>query len=306
MIGVIAQMAATIALGVAWRHVSLGGLTADRARPALTTAVYYFFLPALVLSVLWRAPLGVDTGKIALASATGIFSSLLLMALVGRFMRLTRREYGALLLAASFPNATYLGLPLLSSLYGDAGKPIAIQYDLFAATPILLSLGIYLASRLGTHGETLHPVRSLLKVPPLWAAVIGSALNLLGPAPPPDVAAFLDRLGAAVVPIMLLALGMSLNLSTLGSRAHWQKIAPALLIQLGWMPLVVLAVVTGTHMTGMAATATVLLGATPSMILGLVICDRFGLDTGLYATAATASTLLALATLPLWHQALIH
>ncbi|WP_407276108.1 AEC family transporter [Halothiobacillus sp. DCM-1] len=306
MIGVIAQMAFTIALGLAWRQLPLGGLTADRARPALTTAVYYFFLPALVLSVLWRAPLGIDTGKIALASASGILSSLLLMTLVGRFMRLSRTEFGALLLAASFPNATYLGLPLLSSLYGEAGKPIAIQYDLFAATPILLSLGIYLASRLGTHHETVHPVRSLLKVPPLWAALIGSGLNLSGLAPPPDVAAFLDRLGSAVVPIMLLALGMSLNLATLGSRIHWQKIAPALLIQLLWMPLVVWAVVTGTHMTGMAATATVLLGATPSMILGLVICDRFGLDTGLYATAATASTLIAMATLPLWHQVLGH
>jgi len=32
-----------------------------------------------------------------------------------------------------------------------------------------------------------------------------------------------------------------------------------------------------------------------------VLCDRYGLDTGLYAAAATLSTLLSLLTLPFWH-----
>jgi hypothetical protein len=42
----------------------------------------------------------------------------------------------------------------------------------------------------------------------------------------------------------------------------------------------------------------------PVMVIGLVLCDRFGLDTEMFATAATASTVLALLTLPLWHYLL--
>jgi len=35
-------------------------------------------------------------------------------------------------------------------------------------------------------------------------------------------------------------------------------------------------------------------------VLGLVICDRFKLDSTLYAEAVTVSTTLSLLTLPLW------
>jgi hypothetical protein len=47
-------------------------------------------------------------------------------------------------------------------------------------------------------------------------------------------------------------------------------------------------------------TGTVIEAAMPSMVLGLVFCDRYGLDTALYAAAVTLTTLLSLLTLPLW------
>jgi predicted permease len=300
MISVILQMAGTIALGHVWRYLPLGGWTADRARGALTSSVYYLFLPALVFSVLWRAPLGVDTLRIAGTAAVAVLSSMALMAVVGRMMRLGRLQFGALLLAASFPNATYMGLPLLGSLFGDAGKAIAIQYDLFACTPLLLSVGILLAARFGDSEEEVHPVKTLLKVPPLWAAVAGAALNIAGVPQPDWTAEWLDRIGAAVVPVMLVALGMSLRLETLTGR-NLLTVSPAIAIQLLWMPLAALGFALAVGTQGLPLTATVLEAAMPVMVLGLVICDRFGLDTSLYATTASASTLLALLTLPFWH-----
>ena len=300
MISVILQMAGTIALGQIWRHVRLGGWTADGARGALTSSVYYLFLPALVFSVLWRAPLGADTLRIAGTAAVAVITSMALMALAGRFMRISRAQYGALLLAASFPNATYMGLPLLGSLFGDDGRAVAIQYDLFACTPLLLSVGILLAARFGSSDEEIHPLKTLLKVPPLWAAVAGAGLNLAGVGQPDWAAEWLDRIGAAVVPVMLVALGMSLRLETLTGR-QLATVSPALLIQLLWMPAVAILFALAVGTGGQTLTAVVLEAAMPTMVLGLVICDRFGLDTSLYATTASASTLLALLTLPFWH-----
>jgi predicted permease len=37
------------------------------------------------------------------------------------------------------------------------------------------------------------------------------------------------------------------------------------------------------------------------MVLGIVLCDRFNLDAGLYAAAVTATTAMSLVTLPLWY-----
>jgi predicted permease len=46
--------------------------------------------------------------------------------------------------------------------------------------------------------------------------------------------------------------------------------------------------------------AIVLEAAMPSMLLGLVFCEQFKLDTAFYAAAVTLSTLLSMLTLPYW------
>jgi len=42
----------------------------------------------------------------------------------------------------------------------------------------------------------------------------------------------------------------------------------------------------------------------PSMIVGIVLCDRYRLDSGLYASAVTVTTALSLISLPFWRQML--
>ncbi len=300
---VIAQMAAMVLIGLWWQWASPGGWEASKARGALTTLVYYVLLPALVLAVLWRAPLGVESLHIAGLAAFGVLMSMGLMAGVARLMPLSRAQKGALLLAASFPNATYLGLPVLESLYGDMGRAVAVQYDLFACTPLLLSVGIALAVYYGKaqEGEVQLPWwQALFKVPALWAALLAIVLNLSA-IPFPDVLrGVLDRLGAGVVPLMLIALGMGLRLDAL-KPAALARVTPVLLIQLAVAPVLVMLAGRALGLEPPLLTAVVLEAGMPVMVLGLVLCDRYGLDTGLYATAATLSTLLSLLTLPLWH-----
>ena len=38
----------------------------------------------------------------------------------------------------------------------------------------------------------------------------------------------------------------------------------------------------------------------PSMVLGIVLCERYGLDTVRYAQAVTVTTLISMLTLPAW------
>jgi hypothetical protein len=303
---VIAQMAAMVLIGLWWQWAKPGGWEAGLARGALTTLVYYIMLPALVLVVLWRAPLGVESLHIAGLAALGVLASMGLMAVVARFMPLTRGQKGALLLAASFPNATYLGLPVLESLYGDYGRAVAVQYDLFACTPLLLSVGISIAVYYGQPASDENASKpapwwlGVLKVPALWAALLALALNLSGTPCPESLRGILDRLGAGVVPLMLIALGMGLRLDAL-KPAALLRVSPVLLIQLVLAPALVLGVGMLFGLHAPLLTAVVLEAGMPVMVLGLVLCDRYGLDTGLYAAAATFSTLLSLLTLPFWY-----
>lgn len=288
-----------IACGIAWQLLKPGTIDNAVSRKVLTDFVYYLFLPALVLNVLWRAPLGLDSLKISFIAASSIIVWLTVSWAIYRYFKTPKRMAGALILAATFPNATYLGLPVLENTLGEWARSIAIQYDLFACTPLLLTAGILIAR---AHGETRtleNPLITLAKIPALWAALAAIILNISHAPMPAWMHAWLDSLSSAVVPLMLIALGISLQVTAL----KWRMVPvllPVFTIQLIMMPLLALALAHTSDLDHQYLVAVVLEAAMPCMVLGIVICDQFRLDTALFASAVTLSTALSLITLPAW------
>lgn len=303
MYEVIGQAAILILFGVLWRVYTPHGLHADTLRNSLTTLVYVLLLPALVLVVLWRADLSLDAVKVALLAVLGIAVGAGSAWLWFSRKRPAGAALGALLLAAAFPNATYMGLPVLEASLGPWARAIAIQYDLFACTPLLLSAGVMTAQHYGESGDGVHPLRNLMRVPPLWAAIAGVSLNLLEVPLPALFGGVMDMLAVGVVPLMLFSLGLGLRWSgDWGGRLA--LVLPVVAIQLVLTPLVVWGASDLAGMGGAVRTAVVLEAAMPSMVLGIVLCDRYQLDSSLYAMTVTLSTALSIVTLPLWFSLL--
>ena len=212
---VILHMTALIACGVFWRLIRPGGLSADTTRHVLTSLVYYLLLPALVIQVLWKAPLGLSSFGIAAGAAAGVLASILLSTLICRTCHHDGKVTGAVVLAASFPHATYMGVPLLESLFGEVGRSIDSQNEMFAGTPLLRTGGILIA-RIYGQGDNQESVwRSMLKVPPLWAALFGVLFNLSGIDMPVALDQWMEMLAAGVIPLMLFSLGLSLRWDTI-------------------------------------------------------------------------------------------
>lgn len=303
MYEVIGQAAILIVCGVLWRIFTPQGLDADTLRNSLTTLVYVLLLPALVLVVLWRAELSLDALRVAVLAMVGIGAGIGSAWLWFRYQRPSGAALGALLLAAAIPNATYMGLPVLEASLGLWARAVAIQYDLFACTPLLLSVGVMLAQHYGGVGERAHPLHNLLRVPPLWAAIIGVSLNLLEVPLPKLFGDVMDMLAAGVVPLMLFSLGLGLRWGS-GWGRRMSLVLPVVAIQLLLMPLIVWGVSDVVGLGGQVRTAVVLEAAMPSMVLGIVLCDRYRLDSSLYAMAVTLSTALSALTLPLWFSIL--
>jgi predicted permease len=208
---------------------------------------------------------------------------------------------GALLLAAAFGNVTYLGLPVLESAFGPWARSVAIQYDLFACTPLLLTVGILVARTHGRAEDEEHPLAGLAKVPALWAALAAVGLNALDAPMPTLLGDGLVRLAGGVVPLMLISIGLALEWPT-DWADRMPTILPVLLIRFVIAPLVVWGAATLVGVEGDVLGAVVLEAAMPSMVLGVVICDRYGLDTARYAMAVTVSTLASVIVLPFWHH----
>ena len=301
MFDVFTQMAALIACGVAWRIWRPLGIHADTSRQSLTALVYVLLLPALVLEVLWRSPLGLDSLRISATAVSAILICMGLAWLIYRYLfrQCSRPTAGALILAAAFPNATYMGLPVLEQLLGPEARSIAIQYDLFACTPVLLSIGILLAAAHGESNVKVNPFATLIRVPPLWAAILAVGLNVAGVPMPNWLDEWLGMLGIGVIPLMLISLGMSLQWSA-WKRHTLPLLLPVIILQLGVMPLVATLVGQGVGLQGVTLTGTILEASLPSMVLGLVLCDRYGLHTSFYALAVTITTTISLFTIPVW------
>jgi hypothetical protein len=98
---------------------------------------------------------------------------------------------------------------------------------------------------------------------------------------------------------MLIALGMSIRWDTLQKR-YIPLLLPVCVIALVIAPLVALGVGGALGLESSTLTAVVLLSAMPTMIFGIVICERYQLDGALYAAAVFLTTLLSMATLTLW------
>jgi len=299
MFQAIANAAFLILAGVLWRWLKPFGTDAAQMRRSLTSLVYGFLLPALVLLVLWRAPLGVAALQVAFVAAACVLGGLGLAWAWFRWQGTPPRALGTVLLAAGWGNFTYLGLPVLEGALGGWARSVAIQFDLFAATPLLLTLGILLASRLGGQAAPRGLLRELVMVPPIWAALAGVLLNLAGVPLGEWPEQLLEMLATGVVPLMLFSTGLALRWAS-GVREKLVLVVPVLLIRLAVAPLAILALAGALGVTGALRTAVVLEAAMPSMVLGLVLCDRFGLDTSLYAEIVVLTTALAAVTLPLW------
>ncbi|MEA3241975.1 MAG: AEC family transporter [Pseudomonadota bacterium] len=305
MLEVLVQMAGLILCGVGWRWLKPAGLEPVQTRKVLTSLVYYLLLPALVLSVLWEVELGNTSFLIALSAAFAVFTGFLLSSLVCRVCKARPAVRGAVILAAAFPNATYLGLPVLEATFGPWARSVAIQFDLFACTPLLFTLGVLIAARNGTAAAGVHNMtRELLRIPALWAALLAVSLNLLDVEMHTVLDGLLGMLERGVVPLMLFSLGLSLE----WNRTQWRNlptIAPVLLLRLLLVPALVALFASVTGLSGELRAAVVMEAAMPSMVLGIVFCDRYKLDVGLYATTVTMTTVLSLVTLPLWYRWLL-
>jgi predicted permease len=305
MNSILIQMTLLMACGAAWRGAKPAGLSAEQTRLVLTTVVYYLLLPAMVLEVLWTADIGWHSFHYTLLGVGCVVFAMLCIWTVGAVFKFEGRRLGAMILAAAFPNVTYLGLPVLEQIFGSWARSVVIQMDLFAVTPFLFTIGVMVARHYGEEStEKPRSVWLFFNAPPFWAAAVAVILNLNGCIAPVWLLGVLQKLSAAVVPLMLFSLGLALSWKAVSVR-NIPCVMPVIVIKMLLMPFFAIVLVDFLPIAGEYRAAAVLDLSMPSMVLGIVFCDRFRLDSSLYAMAVTVTTVISLITLPFWHGILM-
>lgn len=288
--------------GVFFQWKKPGGLDPDAARHVINTIVIKFFLPALCFKVIATSAIDINTILVPASAIITIFISLLisfaLYGIIERFMHIGKKEKAVLILGSTFANVTFLGLPLLTGLYGEEAAKFVLLYDLMATTPLLWFVGAAVASSYGK-GRRLTVKESatvLAELPPIWALIAGFIVNFAGLQTPAFLIKTLDLLSMPIVPMMIFSVGLALTFPKFKEAII---VLPVVIMKLCVVPLIALGIGLLFKLEGLPLKCTVMEAAMPTMVLTLVIASQYKLNHRLAALIIALTTASSFITMPI-------
>lgn len=289
-----------LALGMVFQRLGVFG--ADAAE-VLNKVVLYVCLPAAILLHAPKLELAWSVLAVVAVPWLLLAATMLLVGLASKAFGFSRAQHAVLLLTVALGNTSFLGYPLIQALLGEQALPYAVIYDQFGSFIILSTFGLYVLARYG--GDREPTVREMalriVKFPPLLTLVF--ALTLMPAEPPSWIAGGLQRLADALLPLVVLAIGLTIRLRM--PREELRPLAVGLGLKLVLMPLLALALAWPLGLSGIAAQATVLEAAMPPMITAAALAISHRLAPQLAAAMVGYGILLSLVSLPLWSRGLM-
>lgn len=205
-----------------------------------------------------------------------------------------RREAGIAGLSAGAPTVGFLGMAVLSPLFGGTAA-LSVAIVALVVNVILVPLGMFFVAPKGT-----KPAAALIKAakePVVLAPMIAVALVLAGVRMPELLQAPLALIGHATSGVAVFAAGLVLSAHKfqLNTEVLWNS-----LVKVGLMPasMLALAVMTGVSPTHLEQ--VVLLAALPPAFSGIVIAGREQTYVGLASSTLIVSVIGFAVAAPLW------
>jgi predicted permease len=225
-------------------------------------------------------------------------ATMLLVTLSTRAFGFRRDEHAVLLLCVALGNTSFIGYPMVRALLGEAALPFAVVYDQFGTFVLLSTFGLYvLAKYAGDAPPTFKLILlRILKFPPVLALLLG--LTLMPEEPPTWIAAALQKLADALLPLVMLAVGLTIQLKL--PRDEIKPLATGLLLKLLILPALALGLSLFAGMQNAMLQVNVLESAMPTMITAAALAISHNLAPRLAAALVGYGILLSLATLPAW------
>lgn len=300
MNSIFLQLGLIVLAGVSYRRLP-GSLPASEIRRVISSIVLNIFIPLLTFGVMSRAPIGSDLLTVPIVSISSVLAGLVISwVFYAVFLRSTIAgpAIGSLILASTWCNAMYMGLPITTTIVGEHMSRVPIMFDYLGMTPLLFTVGTLISSRFGTAGEQGGLGRGLvqaMRMPPTLAIAAGLVVNLVGVPIPDWVIAACSAAGKVVAPLMLFSVGLALGMPSLKTVP---LLIPSVVIRTVAVPALMLPLTRYLITDPDVFRSVMLEAAMPSMMLTMVFAERFGLDESVLAQAILTSTLFSILTLP--------
>jgi predicted permease len=255
----------------------------------LAKVAYWIIGPAFIFDSLANAGLASDElGRLALASFLAFVASALAAAALAT--RLPRDRRAAIVTMGAWGNTGNFGLAIVTFTFDEAALPYAAVCLVVVNTSGLI-LGVASA-----HGGWRGVVQAFTR--PMTVVVLPALLvNFADTDVPPVVERPIGLLAGAIIPVMLITLGIQLGRM---SRPRLDlDVARSLVAKLAVQPLAAIGAVTLLGISGTPGGAVVLQAAMPAAVFTAILAIEQRTRPDETATIVMAGTLASVVTLPL-------
>ncbi|MGZ5273613.1 MAG: AEC family transporter [Kaistella sp.] len=181
-------------------HLALNAFVINISLSALSL----YYIPKITLSFEVIFPVAV--------SWLNIFIAIAFFAVLGRRFNWSKAVIGALIMCAGFGNTSFVGIPVIQSLFGENGLKTVMLVDQPGSFVALSTVGIVVAnSYSGTKSSVLEILKKIIRFPPFIAFSVAVIFNIFSLQIPTALEEVFSKLGATTVPLALVSVGSQLK-----------------------------------------------------------------------------------------------
>jgi malate permease and related proteins len=285
LLAILAPIVISVGAGFVW-----GKTGTDFPSDFISRIVMNIGTPCLIISVMAKVEVQPQVmGQVALATAIIMTAMGLCGWMLLRWMKL---EIATYLPPLVFPNNGNMGLPLCLFAYGQTGLALALG-SFMVMMVATFTVGLFIVAN--AEDGIFKRISAIAKQPVIYAMAIAVLLLVTHSTLPRWVSNTLDLLGGIAIPLMTIALGVSL--ATL--KIHfWKRSLFFSVIRVGGGLLLGFVVCELMGLTGVSRNVVLLQSAMPVAVFNYLLALRYGHKPEEVAAMVLVSTLVAFIGLP--------
>ena len=268
----------------------------DNFWPGTERIVYYFLYPVLLFS----SSAGASWEFYSVASMIwAILTALFIMTGLLLLLRpkLTKNDKSfTSVFQGSIRFTSYIGFAAAYSLFGEEGLYLTAVFITVMIPMVNILCVMVLVRYGGQKGGWYWIFTTVVKNPLIIACLAGMSFNILGLQMPKIAENLADILGRGSLPLGLLAVGASLQITDIQKTTA--ELLYSCLLKLILMPLLMWLTCYLIGVDSLSTAVVVLFGALPGSPLSYILAKQLGGDTKLMSSIIAVQTGIAMVSLP--------
>lgn len=250
----------------------------DFVRDRINYFIFYYIIPLVCFKTTYTMPLTLNHFKVSFVAILTILGCILISSFIYKKIFSVKPEImGSLIICSSFGNVLYIGLPVLTSLYGEQGMSYGFIYDLFASTPLVWTVAVAVCMKYGNARSYSFKdsLTTVMKIPAIWGLLLGLIFRKTGIHLSDELILIFKELSKYILYFMLLIVGVSIRAV---SPQRIILLVPAITVKIIISPLLGLFFSTVAGLSGVPFNVCIIEAGMPTMLISMIFATVFGVD----------------------------